>query len=229
MICSCISDRLKAVLAELRAIAELTTGKRNCKSGVYSAADFGIELSLRFGAEIEKPFSVQLDLKIDMIEQVSWTAHSLMLAKCWEGVLPAFFQHGKPAELRTSIRGFITYNAIITPRDFYDAVTVPPKDQVPSAIQPPNMTCQMFPFQKRTVRWMLQREGFDVRDGVDGILDEVDLGVSPLHFKNINREGNFCYFSPLLGVVSTDLDALREDFRPYKGGILAEEMGIFPF
>ena len=225
---SCNSDQFKVIRAELEAVAKIAFGKRNCKSGIWCAGDFGMELNLRLGAEIKNPFSVQLDLKIDMIAQVSWTAHSLAFAKTWEHEIAAFFQHGKPVELRADRYRRIRYNEIITPRDFYDAVTFPSNDQVPSAIQPPDMICQMLPFQKRTVRWMLQREGFDVRDGVDGVF-EIDLGVSPLYFKNVDGEGNSCYVSPLQGVISADLDALREEFRSYKGGILAEEMGIFLF
>ena len=227
---SCIPDQLKVIRAELGAIAKISRSKRVSPfgTGISSADDFGMELNLRLGAEIERPFSVQLDLKIDLKAHASWSTRSLGKAKYWEHVISAFFQHGKPARLKYNHYQITTNQQIITPRDFYDAVTFPPKGQVPSAIQPPDMTCQMLPFQKRTVHWMLRREGFDIKDGEDGIIEH-ELGISPLHYKNVDAEGNICYVSPLLGVISKDLDALHEDFRAYKGGILAEEMGIFLF
>ncbi|CAG8056508.1 unnamed protein product [Penicillium olsonii] len=51
-----------------------------------------------------------------------------------------------------------------SPRQFYDSVHVPESaDTTAEKIKFPGMECDLFPFQKRAVRWLLQREGQEVQ------------------------------------------------------------------
>ena len=110
-----------------------------------------------------------------------------------------------------------------TPQDFYDNVHVPEKDvaiQDHPAIN--KLPCQLYPFQKRALQWLLWREGY--HDAYKPIEEHAALPHG--FFRTTDAEGRLCFVSEFLGMVTTD-DGLpiRIGSVP-RGGILAEEMGL---
>ena len=96
--------------------------------------------------------------------------------------------------------------------------TFPPIDQ---------LNCQLYPFQQRAVRWLLQREGVDfVGDKlVTQNADRAQAGL-PFGFVETSDNGRASWYSPLLGIMTTDERLLRDIGLDIRGGILAEEMGL---
>lgn len=116
-----------------------------------------------------------------------------------------------------------------SPRDFYDNVYVPPDTPASSAeIKCDLIECQLFPFQRRAVRWLLEREGMALlQDGqVAPIQGQVQAEL-PASFRRINdADGRACFASQLFMIVTSDLTDWYDANVRLKGGILAEEMGL---
>ncbi|KAK8224788.1 SNF2 family N-terminal domain-containing protein [Phyllosticta capitalensis] len=108
--------------------------------------------------------------------------------------------------------------------EFYNCVHVPSKDAIASLDTPQGMTCELFPFQKRAVQWMLSREFAERPYTSAGKIDESeDL---PLTFqRKLNHEGRPYFVSFVRRMICTDRSLLeQEKFGP--GGLLCEEMGL---
>lgn len=120
---------------------------------------------------------------------------------------------------------FETWN----PRQFYDNVHVPEKSNKYSAdIQIPYLDSQLFPFQRRALRWLLSRERAVLHDNctVTTLVEGPD-GTLPQGFELLQAEGKqTCLVNHTLGVVTTHRAAVMKDFSSIRGGILAEEMGL---
>lgn len=119
-----------------------------------------------------------------------------------------------------------------SPQDFYRSVHTPNSSITPGkGIQDGRLECELYPFQKRALRWLLQREGVDYsgdrlipyKDEPDPCPD-VDLPHGFLH--TTDADGRDCFVSQLLGIVTTDRRLLQKVGVNLKGGILAEEMGL---
>ena len=115
------------------------------------------------------------------------------------------------------------------PREFYDNVHVPVKSEDNSAdISILSFDTALYPFQRRTVRWMLAREG--VRSDIEGqvtSLAKPDHSILPRGFvATKSADGNTCYVNPALGVALSDLDALQKVYGQVVGGLLSDEMGL---
>ena len=111
-----------------------------------------------------------------------------------------------------------------TPRDFYDALHVPEKDsRRTELLDLGQVRCQFYPFQKRAVQWLLDRES---RDGeMTGSDTTKSHNCFPFGFVEIvDVNGKRCFVSCLLGVATTNQTLVHS--RALKGGILAEEMGL---
>ncbi|KAF7712908.1 Zinc finger RING-type domain-containing protein [Penicillium ucsense] len=116
-----------------------------------------------------------------------------------------------------------------SPREFYENVHVPRKTEESSAIiESPNLECDLFPFQRRAVRWLLWREGFQIQqDGSIGtVASQSPNGISASFKKTTDVYGNICYFSHLFMTVTTELYDWGDTANSIHGGILAEEMGL---
>ena len=113
-------------------------------------------------------------------------------------------------------------------RDFYESVCVPDKDSTPSRIPPIDLlNCQLYPFQQRAVRWLLRREGVDILgDKVVAYNADQSQAKLPFGFVNVSNNGQASWFSPLLGIMTTDESLTRDTGLGIRGGILAEEMGL---
>ncbi|KIX06596.1 uncharacterized protein Z518_04572 [Rhinocladiella mackenziei CBS 650.93] len=115
------------------------------------------------------------------------------------------------------------------PRQFYDNVHVPEKSEENSAeIRIPHLESQLFPFQRRAVRWLLAREGVTLQSSgeVTPLPKQVDAFLPP-GFETVRGVRNMMFFvNHTLGIVTTDMAKLVKTFAPINGGILADEMGL---
>ncbi|RDI79485.1 hypothetical protein Vi05172_g10518 [Venturia inaequalis] len=117
-----------------------------------------------------------------------------------------------------------------SPKDFYSNVHVPPADlEVPPSIQSDKMASQLYPFQKRAVHWLLEREGAMFENGrlVTRPPPE-SLGKQlPVSFRSTkDARGLECFVSKLHRVVIQDPWSLLDFNHDILGGILSEEMGL---
>ena len=108
-----------------------------------------------------------------------------------------------------------------SPRDFYDNVHTPDKNG--SSDLPPvdELHCALYPFQKRAIRWLLEREGSS-EYGVEAVPKTLPHGFLHTH----DADGQSCFVSRLLGLATTREELVRTPNRELRGGILAEEMGL---
>ena len=116
-----------------------------------------------------------------------------------------------------------------SPRDFYDSVHVPSPDcKVPNVLQLDRLTCQLYPFQRRAIQWLLCREGKAIDSNQHetdaSCLSQVSLPYGFFRFTDL--EGRSCFASHWLGLVTTDESLLLSVESQLRGGILAEEMGL---
>lgn len=152
----------------------------------------------------------------------SWSSMSIrMSGEIWWKLFAQSFPIGKP-----EVEGA----RAVTARDFYMSAHVPSRvGTVPDAVQHPVLTCELLPYQRRTVRWMLQREGMDLQDDNDLLVPydkQKSEKLPSTFFRATDMEGRVCYVSHVFGTVSTDLSSIHREARDPRGGILAEEMGL---
>ncbi|TLD39069.1 ATP-dependent DNA helicase [Venturia nashicola] len=117
-----------------------------------------------------------------------------------------------------------------SPKDFYNNVYVPPADlKVPPSIQSDKMASQLYPFQKRAVHWLLEREGAMFENGklVTRPSPESPGKQMPVSFHSIrDARGVECFISKLHRIVIQDPWSLLDYNHDILGGILSEEMGL---
>ncbi|EWZ45548.1 hypothetical protein BFJ70_g12881 [Fusarium oxysporum] len=132
--------------------------------------------------------------------------------------------------LRGSISTGTPYRAPTwSPMDFYEAAFVPKKDEkTPETIQVDALESKLFPYQKRTLQWLLQREGVQWSADMRRIVPYVPENQDSLYdFKKMTDvAGNEYYFSELFHTVTRDISLFQQAEASIKGGILAEEMGL---
>ena len=105
-------------------------------------------------------------------------------------------------------------------QDFYQSVHTPSKnDDGWEYINSPDLETSLYPFQKRTVKWMLRREATATTPDLNP-----DLPIS--FIKAQDSQGRSCFVSHLFGVVTLDTAPFQKVQDRLKGGILAEEMGL---
>ena len=116
-----------------------------------------------------------------------------------------------------------------SPRDFYDSVYVPDKDtRAAESLRVDVLQSQLYPFQKRTIRWLLSREGI----GLNGNKMTANASTTSYQdlpfgfFQTTDVDGKRCFVSHWLGIITTADGMLRDPGSCFYGGILAEEMGL---
>ncbi|KAH7062432.1 DEAD box-containing helicase-like transcription factor/DNA repair protein [Macrophomina phaseolina] len=109
---------------------------------------------------------------------------------------------------------------------FYESVRVPPKEGLETPEIPKDLlTCTLYPFQRRSVQWLLQREGAQLREGnVVQLSDQCQLPPSFEAAKDSDNQSLF--ISHLRRMVVRDLSAVSDNETGARRGILAEEMGL---
>ena len=118
-----------------------------------------------------------------------------------------------------------TSSSAWSPRDFYDSVYVPSKvDKTHEELDVSELQSTLFAYQKRTVGWMLSREGVDVHGrSLPVSLDDGKLqGWIP--FRSAGDQP--VYINQWLGLVSSHEALINSPYTRVSGGILAEEMGL---
>lgn len=121
----------------------------------------------------------------------------------------------------------------LLPQAFYDAAFVPDSYRTEILSQSiPGVVSRLYPFQRRTVQWLLQREGVAWHEAQDGCVAglqpcSTDLDELPLSFvASTDLDGEPYYFSSLHHVVCRDIVPFQRQNTHVRGGILAEEMGL---
>ena len=116
-----------------------------------------------------------------------------------------------------------------SPRDFYDNVHIPEKTDEPlSEIQSSLVQCKLYPFQRRAVRWLLEREGVEIHSTGEvhqfqsTTASELPFSVS----QHVDTDGRPIFVSSLFGTVSSGISTSNYPYMSLRGGILAEEMGL---
>ncbi|CAG7558604.1 unnamed protein product [Fusarium equiseti] len=116
-----------------------------------------------------------------------------------------------------------------SPMVFYDAAFVPPKDDtVAETIQIDALDSKLFPYQKRSLQWLLQREGVQWSEANRGVVPYAPSDLERVYdFQKLrDLNGNEYYLSEAFHTVTTDLTLFRQAENSIRGGILAEEMGL---
>ncbi|KFG85264.1 putative SNF2 family helicase/ATPase [Metarhizium anisopliae] len=117
-----------------------------------------------------------------------------------------------------------------SPMDFYEAAHVPPKDdKVALNIDIPGLESELFPYQKRTLQWLLAREG--VRwSQAKATLESTAMdhhSISIDSFRTVqDADGRTAFLSDVFQTITRDKSLYKRADRFVKGGILAEEMGL---
>ena len=110
-----------------------------------------------------------------------------------------------------------------SPQDFYNNVHVP-KNQgvVPEITSINKLQCELYPFQKRAVQWLLSREGAMKAQEPPEEFSELHHGF----IRTTDGDGRQCLISHFWGIATTDDQVLVNMSSEVRGGILAEEMGL---
>jgi E3 ubiquitin-protein ligase SHPRH len=176
--------------------------------------EFGLSLSHKNGYDILR---INLIIKWDVVVSPYHIPQASNKSRVLRDVIQRYFPDPNPSTVEDW-----------SPQDFYQSVYVPDKtDKVSASIEAPNVEATLYPFQKRTIRWLLQREGSDWIDG--GVRDtlwsnEDALSNSFIQKSDVLRQP--CFVSSLFGLATLDIRPYRAIERHLKGGILAEEMGL---
>lgn len=121
-------------------------------------------------------------------------------------------------------------NKASSPMDFYDAAYMPPKDDTSAAeIETPDLESTLFPYQKRTLKWMLEREGaqYSAAEATATPLDASERATLFDTFRTAKDfDGREFHISDVLHVVTRDKTPYIDTDKALTGGILAEEMGL---
>ena len=96
-----------------------------------------------------------------------------------------------------------------------------PSERAIKALQPKSLIPTLLPFQRRSVAWMLEKEGMVVNE--EGLIVPLKLSGNFSFWKEI-KQGNYTWY---LHRLSGELSANPPDTTPVSfGGILAEEPGL---
>jgi E3 ubiquitin-protein ligase SHPRH len=109
----------------------------------------------------------------------------------------------------------------------YSILTAAPRLRSEEAMQPDALLPTLLPFQRRSVGWMLEREGKTINSGGEIVhktsVSNLDNSILPLFWDKVEHDGDdVWYINRLTGTLSSEIP--DEDCPP--GGILAEEPGL---
>ena len=91
-----------------------------------------------------------------------------------------------------------------------------------------DLKCDLYPFQKRAVRWLLQREGRVIAETrLPNLRVQENEGQLPHGFVHTNdADGKDWLVSRCLSIATRNKEIVRDYTSNIKGGILCEEMGL---
>lgn len=113
----------------------------------------------------------------------------------------------------------------LTPHDFYGSIAVPLRDDATATkLKVDGLKSELYPYQGRSVRWMLNREGVDWSPATKSLIPiEKNESVSIMH-KTVDAQGQRCWISPIFDLVTTSKSNFATE--DVSGGLLLEEMGL---
>ncbi|KAL2808673.1 SNF2 family N-terminal domain-containing protein [Aspergillus granulosus] len=155
--------------------------------------------------------------------------HKKLSSPAWEAYFAYALQTAANGDSLVKDRSRNTPGEEWTPRDFYNNVHVPPDTPSLSApVKCDMVECELFPFQRRAVRWLLNREGKELNsDGQVVSIPAAPKNRLPESFVQItDADGEPCFTSRLHMIITRDLSGWWNIDNHLKGGILAEEMGL---
>lgn len=121
-------------------------------------------------------------------------------------------------------------SSVPSAKTFYDNVFVTdPAQSPPSALQSEELQCELYPFQRRAVGWMLYREGVEISEqgSLRGINGASTQQLQSLSFRpTSDTQGGQTFTSDLLGRVVRSPHHFLASCRRLRGGNLCEEMGL---
>ena len=104
-----------------------------------------------------------------------------------------------------------------SPRDFYESVHVPDKnDSVAESLAVDGLESTLFPYQKRTVRWMLEREGVDSQ-GQDLVSPRIFNNGDHGFLQTTDISNDQIWVNPWLGLVTTNRSLLDDAAMTVRG------------
>ncbi|KXJ93145.1 helicase-like protein [Microdochium bolleyi] len=119
------------------------------------------------------------------------------------------------------------HNGELLPQAFYDSAFVPDASQTDLLSRSiTGVVSRLYPFQRRAVQWLLNREGVTWHEGNDrdGTGDGSGLPLSFTAATDV--DGDDYFVSSLYHVVCRDITPFQLRVENVRGGILAEEMGL---
>jgi E3 ubiquitin-protein ligase SHPRH len=175
-----------------------------------TATTLTVSLSRRGGLEAELNYTITGPL------QNFWSDLSLSISAVWYEVLAQVCPEGKPERRE------------LTNYEFNDCLFAPKKDEVvPQQVQNEALELQLIPFQRRAVKWMLQREHVEIDPQTGEIVPyHPEICDVPPTFFDVLKDGQWLYVSHVLGIVTKDLEKAKDITANLHGGLLAEEMGL---
>ncbi|RPA80098.1 hypothetical protein BJ508DRAFT_415585 [Ascobolus immersus RN42] len=182
---------------------------------------FRVATCLKVDFPSAKKVTIRLRVKIKMKTSIQTDVAALNVPN--SKLLPLALAYGKEGEWDMEYQKRAT--------EFYSACYTPPPNQDVSIGDIEGMECGLLGFQKRTVAWMLTREGVQLKANgeVEMIANgEVDKAEVPAFYQEkLDRHGKKIWFSATLGAVAKAGDPRVVDYgKNVKGGILAEQMGL---
>lgn len=116
-----------------------------------------------------------------------------------------------------------------SPLDFYDAAYVPPSDEESTTIiEIPGLEATLFPYQMRSLHWLLKREGvqWSTKATITLLIRQLSAPLSDDSRIIKDLDGNDLFLSDIFHTISTSNARFQQIELAAKGGILAEEMGL---
>lgn len=209
-------------LALMARVAKTQSFDPGSKGYLWTAVDIAIRQE---GASV----------KIDVTLRLMWnTSTDVYQSKVQQGLKTQVLMVYYP-NLLVSAQETIAWS----PQHFYEAAHTPKpniSDGHLATAKIPSLEADLYPFQRRAVKWLLQREGVEWSgllqpDGQPLVQpsESGDASLLPAFFHQVkNPNGDTFYISPLFGIAAKDITKLPSNDM-VKGGILAEEMGNFSF
>lgn len=210
------SDTLHFITPHLRTVAALATTHHGKQSRPISRAAFCRCLLV---PPTRGETTYKLDVELRWTLDISVVEDPSVKANYMKEDLKLLSQYFRNATAHADTKWTLS--------DFYASVHVPPTDlEVSPRIQHSLADTSLYPFQQRTVDWLLRREG--VMFSPSRTLQPFSESASPASFRQTqDATGKLCHVSQLRGMVVTSLDqACGDTLQSLRGGILAEEMGL---
>jgi E3 ubiquitin-protein ligase SHPRH len=188
-----------------------------------------------YTAARDAPGAIWTEIDVTIVKDGDAIAFQFLFNLMWNETPSPYYPLRTSVERKSSQALIDTYfprrtpdSSAWSPMDFYDSAHVPPKDDANAAsIQVPALEASLFPYQKRTLKWLLQREG--VRWSETGAIEPIADDSRPVMdtFRTEKDDaGNDVYVSDVFHTVTRNKAGYRAADKAIKGGILAEEMGL---